>query len=133
MTTTTFAYVGQELTLATTGVELEDVSNLVRIPKDGSRRILERINLARFPWAVSAARFAEEWDGDPAILWGAAGGSDFANDIRVALEAAEDGVGYLPYPPADNIPTFPSDVPVNQVPYLQRFQRNAAVSATTSR
>ena len=35
----------------------------------------------------------------------------------------------MPYPPADGIPSEPVDDPVNQVPYLQRYQRNASVSA----
>ena len=42
--------------------------------------------------------------------------------------AARDG-WYLPYPPADGVAVYPVEEPVNQVPLLSLYQRNAAVSA----
>ena len=41
---------------------------------------------------------------------------------------ARDG-WYLPYPPADGVAVYPVEEPVNQVPLLSLYQRNAAVSA----
>ena len=66
------------------------------------------------------------WPDSPIVFWGP--NSDVISLDSALYRAARDG-WYLPYPPADGVAVYPVEEPVNQVPLLSLYQRNAAVSA----
>ena len=124
----TAPYLGQIFDADTVGVTIGDIQYLiVRLDPDGSRRPVDAGRVLLGPgtptWEQARDAWLGRWDNDPIMFWG-------EYDARLEQEI-DRGVGtqFMPYPPADGVPVPPVDDPVNQVPYLTRFQRNAAVSA----
>ena len=109
---------------------------VVRLAADGSRRVVDHNTIQLgIPLAVTLGQLARDfWRRRtgltlPSCFWGLEWGSDpRCKAPCIAPLAARDG-WYLPYPPADGVAVYPVFEPVNQVPLLSLYQRNAAVSA----
>ena len=124
----TAPYLGQIFDADTVDVTLGTTQYLiVRLAPDGSRRAIDavRVDLGSSTptWEVARDLWLGRWNNDPAMFWG-----EYDSFFRDRIRAGA-GNQFMPYPPADGIPVEPVDDPVNQIPYLQRYQGNAAVSA----
>ena len=124
-------YLGQFITADLEGIDLPDVFVIVRLASDGSRRVIDdggiRVVDPGLPtWEVARDFYLGFWPDTPIVFWGPDG--DVISLDSALGRAASDG-WYLPYPPADGVAVYPVEEPVNQVPLLSLYQRNAAVSA----
>ena len=112
----------------TVGVELgtEDWI-IVRLAPDGSRRIVDvdvmELSVSYPTWEERRDFRLGLWPNTPIMFWGT-----LDDPLHAAIRRGRI-THYMPYPPADGIAVVPVEEPPNQVPYLQTYQRNAAVSA----
>ena len=121
---------GQLITANLEGIDLTGEYVIVRLASNGSRRVVDdhtiRIGTTNTTWELARDFWLGYWPDSPIVFWGINGA---VSSLDSALyRAARDG-WYLPYPPADGIAVYPVEEPVNQVPLLSLYQRNAAVSA----
>ena len=121
---------GQFITADLEDIDLTNEVVIVRLSSDGSRRVIDdgsmKIATGTPTWEAARDFYLGFWPDSPIVFWG-------LNNAVISLDsalyrAARDG-WYLPYPPADGVPVYPVEEPVNQVPLLSLYQRNAAVSA----
>ena len=121
---------GQFITADLDDIDLSQEHVIVRLASDGSRRILDANTIRTSPslptWEDIRDVRLGFWPDSPIVFWGPL--NDVISLNSALIRAGRDG-WYLPYPPADGIAVYPVEEPVNQVPILQQYQRNAAVSA----
>ena len=122
---------GQFITADLDDIDLVDEFIIVRLASDGSRRVIGDDTIRVVPptvptWEVARDFYLGFWPDSPIVFWGP---NQAVTSLQTALEYAPRDGKYLPYPPADGIAVYPVEEPVNQVPLLSLYQRNAAVSA----
>ena len=118
------ATVGQFIE-ADTEVHFPSVYYAVRLPADGSRRVIARRSTRiHITWADEREALLTFADGDPIVLWGVA-----TNDMARALDSAAENGWYLPYPPDDGTVPFPVEYPPNQIPFLRAFLNHCCTFA----
>ena len=121
---------GQFITADLDDIDLLDEFVIVRLASDGSRRVVDDDTIRLGPgsptWVDARDFRLGFWPDSPIVFWGP---DTAVISLTSALIRAGRNGWYLPYPPADGVAVYPVEEPVNQVPILQQYQRNAAVSA----
>ena len=117
-------YLGQ-LVAVSPDTELDQSYITVILDPDGSRQIhRSSFTLPGETWATLVESFERVLPDNPVVLWGPASGPGAA-ELDSALGMAVRSGWYLPYPPADGIPTFPVEDSPNQIPHQQDFLNHA--------